>query len=61
MTEPAGPGVQQMMLPLDIKVDDLEAAGAHAIAEGAVLAEYQPQDECGSTSTLRGTRSTCGS
>jgi catechol 2,3-dioxygenase-like lactoylglutathione lyase family enzyme len=42
---PAGPGDQQMMLHLDIKVDDLEAAGAHAIAEGAVLADYQPQDD----------------
>jgi catechol 2,3-dioxygenase-like lactoylglutathione lyase family enzyme len=44
-TWPAGPGDQQMMLHLDIQVDDLAAAGAHAVAEGAVLAEYQPQDD----------------
>ena len=42
-TWPAGPGDQQMMLHLDIGVDDLDAAGAQAIAAGAVLAEYQPQ------------------
>lgn len=40
---PAGPGDQQMMMHLDIEVDDLDAAGAHAEA-GAVLANYQPQD-----------------
>ena len=44
-TWPAGPGDQQMMMHLDIKVDDLDAAGAHALALGAVLAEYQPQDD----------------
>jgi catechol 2,3-dioxygenase-like lactoylglutathione lyase family enzyme len=44
-TWPAGHGDQQMMLHLDIEVDDLEAAGAHAIAAGAVLAEHQPQDD----------------
>ena len=27
---PAGPGEQQMSVHLDIKVEDLEAAGAHA-------------------------------
>lgn len=43
-TWPAGPGDQQMMLHLDIGVDDLDAAGAHAVAAGAVLAEYQPQE-----------------
>ncbi len=42
-TWPARPGDQQMMLHLDIEVDDLEAAGAHAVVVGAVLAEYQPQ------------------
>ena len=42
---PAGPGDQQMMLHLDIAVDDLDAAGAQAVAAGAVLAEYQPQDD----------------
>jgi len=44
-TWPAGPGDQQMMVHLDIEVDDLDAAGAHAVAAGAVLAEYQPQDD----------------
>ena len=44
-TWPAGPGDQQMMIHLDIQVDDLEAAGAHAVAAGAVLAEHQPQDD----------------
>ena len=44
-TWPAGPGDQQMMLHLDIEVDDLEAAGAHAVAAGATLAEFQPQDD----------------
>ena len=41
---PAGPGDQQMSVHLDIAVDDLGAAGAHAVAAGAVLADYQPQD-----------------
>jgi catechol 2,3-dioxygenase-like lactoylglutathione lyase family enzyme len=40
---PAGPGDQQMMMHLDIQVEDLEAAGAHAIACGATLASFQPQ------------------
>ena len=44
-TWPAGPGDQQMQVHLDIEVDDLEAAGAHAVAAGAVLAEFQPQDD----------------
>jgi catechol 2,3-dioxygenase-like lactoylglutathione lyase family enzyme len=43
-TWPAGPGDQQMMVHLDIWVDDLEAAGAHAVAAGAVLADFQPQE-----------------
>lgn len=43
-TWPAGQGDQQMMVHLDIEVDDLEAAGARAIAAGAVLAEHQPQE-----------------
>jgi catechol 2,3-dioxygenase-like lactoylglutathione lyase family enzyme len=34
---------QQMMVHLDIEVDDLDAAGAHARAAGATLAEFQPQ------------------
>ena len=42
---PSSPGQQQMMIHLDIEVDDLDAAGAHATAEGAALAEYQPQEK----------------
>ena len=41
---PSGPDRQQMMTHLDIEVDDLEAAGSHAIAQGATLAEFQPQE-----------------
>jgi catechol 2,3-dioxygenase-like lactoylglutathione lyase family enzyme len=44
-TWPAGPGDQQMMLHLDIEVDDLDVASAHAVAQGATVAEYQPQDD----------------
>ncbi len=44
-TWPSGPADQQMMAHLDIRVDDLDAAGAHAVATGAVLADYQPQDD----------------
>ena len=33
------------MLHLDILVDGLDAAGAHALEAGAVLASYQPQDD----------------
>jgi hypothetical protein len=43
-TWPAGPGDQQMQVHLDIEVEDLQAAGAHAVAAGATLADYQPQD-----------------
>ena len=35
---------QQMMVHLDIEVDDLTAAGAHAVAQGATLAGFQPQE-----------------
>jgi catechol 2,3-dioxygenase-like lactoylglutathione lyase family enzyme len=41
---PAEPDHQQMMAHLDIQVDDLDAAVAHALAAGATLAEYQPQE-----------------
>ncbi|HEV3497619.1 MAG TPA: VOC family protein [Actinomycetes bacterium] len=44
-TWPASPGHPQMQLHLDIEVDDLEAAGARAVAAGAVLAEFQPQED----------------
>ena len=40
---PPQPGAQQMMVHLDIKVDDLEAASRHALAAGARLADFQPQ------------------
>ncbi|WP_219418420.1 VOC family protein [Pseudonocardia nigra] len=43
-TWPPAEGHQQMMMHLDIQVDDLEAAGAHAAALGAQLAEFQPQE-----------------
>jgi catechol 2,3-dioxygenase-like lactoylglutathione lyase family enzyme len=42
---PAGPGDQQMMIHLEIMVDDLDSAAAHAVACGATLADYQPQDD----------------
>jgi catechol 2,3-dioxygenase-like lactoylglutathione lyase family enzyme len=41
---PPRPGEQQMMSHLDIGVDDLEAGVAWAIAGGATLAEFQPQE-----------------
>jgi catechol 2,3-dioxygenase-like lactoylglutathione lyase family enzyme len=42
---PAGPGDPQMMLHLDIEVDDLETASAHAVSCGATVADFQPQDD----------------
>jgi catechol 2,3-dioxygenase-like lactoylglutathione lyase family enzyme len=42
---PAGPGDQQMMMHLEIRVDDLAAAEEHARACGATRAAYQPQDD----------------
>ncbi|MCW2527328.1 MAG: hypothetical protein JWM76_2188 [Pseudonocardiales bacterium] len=44
-TWPAGPGDPQMMVHLDIKVDDLDSSGRHAVEAGATLAEFQPQDD----------------
>ena len=44
-TWPAAAGEQQMQLHLDIEVQDLEKAGARAVAAGAVLAEFQPQED----------------
>jgi catechol 2,3-dioxygenase-like lactoylglutathione lyase family enzyme len=41
---PAADCAQQMMTHLDIEVDDLDAAVAHAVAAGATVAEFQPQD-----------------
>lgn len=40
---PAQPGEQQMQIHLEIMVDDLDAASAHAQACGATLADFQPQ------------------
>ena len=34
-----------MMMHLEIEVDDLAAGVTHAVAEGATLAEYQPQHD----------------
>jgi catechol 2,3-dioxygenase-like lactoylglutathione lyase family enzyme len=42
---PAGPAEQQMMMHLEIKVDDLQAGVAHALAQGATLPDFQPQDD----------------
>ncbi len=44
-TWPAGEGDQQMQLHLDIRVDNLAEGEARALALGAVLASYQPQDD----------------
>jgi catechol-2,3-dioxygenase len=41
---PARPGDPQMSAHLDILVEDLASAGAHAEKAGATLAGYQPQD-----------------
>ncbi|AVT31806.1 MULTISPECIES: VOC family protein [unclassified Plantactinospora] len=42
---PARPGDQQMMMHLEIRVDDLERAAAHAVACGATRADFQPQED----------------
>ena len=42
---PAGPGDRQMMMHLEIAVDDLEASVAHAVAQGATLADFQPEED----------------
>lgn len=42
---PAKPGEQQMMMHLEIRVDDLEAAVRHAVGAGATLAPFQPQED----------------
>ncbi|WP_380159276.1 VOC family protein [Kineococcus sp. R86509] len=41
---PQSPGEQQVQDHLDIAVDDLAAGVAHAVAAGAELFEFQPQD-----------------
>jgi catechol 2,3-dioxygenase-like lactoylglutathione lyase family enzyme len=42
---PAADGQPQMSLHLDIAVDDLEQAVAHALGAGAELAAFQPQEK----------------
>ena len=42
---PSKPGERIMMMHLEIQVDDLEAACAHAQACGATMADYQPQED----------------
>ena len=42
---PAGPGDPQMSIHLDIEVEDLDKAGAHAEKAGATKADFQPQDD----------------
>ena len=42
---PATPGQPQMSVHLDIRVEDLAEAGAHAEKAGATLADFQPQDD----------------
>lgn len=42
---PAGEGEQLMMMHLDIGVADLEAGVEWATAQGATLADHQPQDD----------------
>jgi catechol 2,3-dioxygenase-like lactoylglutathione lyase family enzyme len=42
---PAGDGDPRMQMHLDIEVDDLAAATEHALAVGAELADFQPQDD----------------
>jgi catechol 2,3-dioxygenase-like lactoylglutathione lyase family enzyme len=44
-TWPAGERDQQMQVHLDIRVDDLAEGEARALALGAALASYQPQDD----------------
>ncbi|QOC91900.1 VOC family protein [Micromonospora craniellae] len=44
-TWPAEADRQQMMMHLEIGVEDLAAALDHALACGATLAEFQPQDD----------------
>jgi predicted enzyme related to lactoylglutathione lyase len=41
---PARPGAPQMSMHLEIQVDDLAEAVGHAVAAGAEVAEFQPQD-----------------
>jgi len=51
--------LQRTMMHLDIRVDDLDAVGAHAVAAGAVLAQYSRRRRSGYTSTRPATHSAC--
>ena len=42
---PADPGDPQMSVHLDIRVESLDDASAHAEKAGAVRADFQPQDD----------------
>jgi len=42
---PEKPDSQEKMIHLDIRVDDLDAAVAHALASGGRLAEYQGRED----------------
>jgi catechol 2,3-dioxygenase-like lactoylglutathione lyase family enzyme len=44
-TWPPQPREQQQMLHLDLEVDDLDRRVAEALADGATLAEFQPQSD----------------
>ncbi|GAA2702297.1 VOC family protein [Micromonospora olivasterospora] len=42
---PGGPHEPRLMAHLDIEVDDLDVASAHAVAAGATVADFQPQED----------------
>ncbi|GAB3930595.1 VOC family protein [Kribbella albertanoniae] len=42
---PSADGKQQMQVHLDLEVDDLDTAVAHAVEAGAELSDHQPQDD----------------
>lgn len=42
---PGKPGDQQMQQHLEVRVDDLDGAVAHAVACGATVADFQPQKD----------------
>ena len=42
---PPEPGKQGMQMHVEVEVDDLAAAVAHAVELGATEAEHQPQDD----------------
>ena len=56
---PAGPGDQQMMMHLEIKVDDLEASVAHAVAQARRWPDSSRKRTCGSASIPRDIPSAC--